>query len=60
MRQNSKHDSGPSGQGWNPRQRLAPVVLAWAKDTGADLGKTNVHGGAIAMGTHWAPAVLAS
>ncbi len=27
-----------------------PVVLAWAKDTGADLAKTNVNGGAIAIG----------
>jgi acetyl-CoA acyltransferase len=24
--------------------------LAWAKDTGADLAKTNVNGGAIAIG----------
>jgi hypothetical protein len=27
-----------------------PVVLAWAHDTGADLAKTNVNGGAIAIG----------
>jgi acetyl-CoA acyltransferase len=27
-----------------------PVVLAWAADTGADLAKTNVNGGAIAIG----------
>jgi hypothetical protein len=27
-----------------------PVVLAWAHDTGADLTKTNVNGGAIAIG----------
>ena len=26
------------------------VVLAWADDTGADLAKTNVNGGAIAIG----------
>jgi acetyl-CoA acetyltransferase len=25
-------------------------VLAWAHDTGADLAKTNVNGGAIAIG----------
>ena len=25
-------------------------MLAWAADTGADLGKTNVNGGAIAIG----------
>jgi acetyl-CoA acyltransferase len=31
-------------------EAFAPVVLAWAKDTGADLGKTNVNGGAIAIG----------
>ena len=31
-------------------EAFAPVVLAWAKDTGADLGKTNVNGGAIALG----------
>jgi hypothetical protein len=33
---------------------------AWAKDTGADLAKTNVNGVAIAMDIRWAPAVLAS
>ncbi len=31
-------------------EAFAPVVLAWAHDTGADLTKTNVHGGAIAIG----------
>ncbi|MFC4372948.1 thiolase family protein [Nocardia halotolerans] len=31
-------------------EAFAPVVLAWAKDTGADLGKVNVNGGAIALG----------
>jgi acetyl-CoA acyltransferase len=31
-------------------QVFAPVVLAWAKDTRADLAKTNVNGGAIAIG----------
>lgn len=31
-------------------EAFAPVVLAWAHDTGADLGKTNVSGGAIAIG----------
>ncbi len=29
---------------------FAPVTLAWAKETGADLATTNVHGGAIAIG----------
>ena len=29
---------------------FAPVVLAWAHDTGADLARTNVNGGAIAIG----------
>ena len=29
---------------------FAPVVMAWAHDTGADLAKTNVNGGAIAIG----------
>ena len=27
-----------------------PMTLAWAADTGADLAKTNVNGGAIAIG----------
>jgi acetyl-CoA acyltransferase len=27
-----------------------PVVLAWAADAGADLAKTHVNGGAIAIG----------
>jgi acetyl-CoA acyltransferase len=31
-------------------EAFAPVVLAWANDTGADLAKTNVNGGAIAIG----------
>ena len=31
-------------------EAFAPVVLAWAKDVGADLTKTNVNGGAIAIG----------
>ena len=31
-------------------EAFAPVVLSWAKDTGADLEKTNVNGGAIALG----------
>jgi acetyl-CoA acyltransferase len=29
---------------------FVPAVLAWAADTGADLAKTNVNGGAIAIG----------
>jgi acetyl-CoA acyltransferase len=31
-------------------EAFAPVVLAWLKDTGADLNKVNVNGGAIALG----------
>jgi acetyl-CoA C-acetyltransferase len=31
-------------------EAFAPVVLAWLKDTGADPGKVNVNGGAIALG----------
>jgi len=31
-------------------EAFAPVVLAWARDTGADLRRTNVNGGAIAIG----------
>jgi acetyl-CoA acyltransferase len=31
-------------------EAFAPVVLAWAKDVGGDLAKTNVNGGAIAVG----------
>ncbi|QLL08580.1 thiolase family protein [Mycobacterium vicinigordonae] len=31
-------------------EAFAPVVLAWAKETNADLAKTNVNGGAIAIG----------
>ncbi|MGC0365668.1 acetyl-CoA acyltransferase [Rhodococcus sp. 27YEA15] len=31
-------------------EAFAPVVLAWAADTGVDLSKVNVHGGAIALG----------
>jgi acetyl-CoA C-acetyltransferase len=31
-------------------EAFAPVVLAWAKDTGASLERTNVNGGAIALG----------
>ena len=31
-------------------EAFAPVVLSWAHDTGADLDKTNVNGGAIAIG----------
>jgi acetyl-CoA C-acetyltransferase len=31
-------------------EAFAPVVLAWAKDLDADLGKVNVNGGAIALG----------
>jgi acetyl-CoA C-acetyltransferase len=31
-------------------EAFASVVLAWAQDTGADLAKVNVNGGAIALG----------
>ena len=31
-------------------EAFAPVVLAWARDTGAPLERTNVNGGAIALG----------
>ncbi|MDS1270166.1 acetyl-CoA C-acetyltransferase [Lipingzhangella sp. LS1_29] len=31
-------------------EAFAPVPLAWAKETGADLGRTNPNGGAIALG----------
>jgi acetyl-CoA acyltransferase len=31
-------------------EAFAPVVLAWEKETGGDLAKTNVNGGAIALG----------
>jgi len=31
-------------------EAFASVVLAWQKETGADLGKVNVNGGAIALG----------
>jgi acetyl-CoA C-acetyltransferase len=31
-------------------EAFASVVLAWQKDTGADLAKVNVNGGAIALG----------
>jgi acetyl-CoA C-acetyltransferase len=31
-------------------EAFAPIVLAWQKETGADLAKVNVNGGAIALG----------
>jgi acetyl-CoA C-acetyltransferase len=31
-------------------EAFASVVLAWAEETGADLERTNVNGGAIALG----------
>ena len=31
-------------------EAFASVVLAWAKETGADLERTNPNGGAIALG----------
>jgi len=36
-------------------EAFAPVVLSWQKETGFDLAKVNVNGGAIALGTRWAP-----
>lgn len=41
-------------------EAFAPVVLSWARDTGADLTKTNVNGGAIAIGHPLAPAARGS
>jgi acetyl-CoA C-acetyltransferase len=31
-------------------EAFASVVLAWQRETGADLGRVNVNGGAIALG----------
>jgi acetyl-CoA C-acetyltransferase len=31
-------------------EAFAPVVLAWQRETGADLNRVNVSGGAIALG----------
>jgi acetyl-CoA C-acetyltransferase len=31
-------------------EAFAPVVLAWEKETGADMSKVNPNGGAIALG----------
>ncbi|MGW0326524.1 thiolase family protein [Nocardia sp. NPDC003183] len=31
-------------------EAFSPVVLAWAKETGVDMSRVNVHGGAIALG----------
>jgi acetyl-CoA acetyltransferase len=31
-------------------EAFAPVVLAWQRETGAPMDKTNVNGGAIALG----------
>jgi acetyl-CoA C-acetyltransferase len=31
-------------------EAFAPVILAWQRETGADLSKVNVNGGAIALG----------
>ena len=31
-------------------EAFAPVVLAWQQETGADMSKVNVNGGAIALG----------
>lgn len=41
-------------------EAFAPVVLSWAKETGADLARTNVNGGAIAIGHPLAPAARGS
>lgn len=37
-------------------EAFASVVLAWQAETGADLAKVNVNGGATAIGHRWAPA----
>jgi hypothetical protein len=39
---------------------MSPVASAWAHDTGTDLAKTNVNGGALPSDTRWARAVPAS
>ena len=39
-------------------EAFAPVVLAWARETNASLDKTNVNGGAIALGHPLAPRAL--
>ena len=41
-------------------EAFAPVVMAWAHDVGADLSKTNVNGGAIAIGHPLGASALAS
>ncbi len=42
---------GPRDCGlWPSYPRIGESKLAWAPDTGADLAKTNVNGGAIAIG----------
>jgi len=35
---------------WEINEAFASVVLAWQRETGADLAKVNVNGGAIALG----------
>ena len=44
----AKHESSRPNVEIN--EAFASVVLAWAKDTDADLSKVNVNGGAIALG----------
>ena len=36
-------------------EAFAPVVMAWLAETGYDHAKTNVNGGAIALGHPWGP-----
>jgi acetyl-CoA C-acetyltransferase len=36
-------------------EAFASVVMAWLKETGYDPARTNVNGGAIALGHPWAP-----
>jgi hypothetical protein len=43
------HDGGRAGN-LQPQVSTPKPTLAWAHDTGADLAKTNVNGGAIAIG----------
>ena len=41
---------GRNRVGREVNEAFASVVLAWQKETGADLARTNVNGGAIAVG----------
>ena len=39
------------GSTWSRSTSVRPVVLAWQRETGADLARVNVCGGAIASAT---------